>query len=51
MFRWHVALLDGTVLDDAAKRELFEPRVREEPDDTYYAYGWVVDDPDDPSIL
>lgn len=51
MFRWHVALLDDTVLDDDAKRELFEPRVREEPDETYYAYGWVVDDPDDPSIL
>jgi hypothetical protein len=25
--------------------------VREEPDETYYAYGWVVDDPEDPSIL
>lgn len=51
MFRWHVALLGDAVLDDDAKRELFEPRVREEPDETYYAYGWVVDDPDDPSIL
>jgi CubicO group peptidase (beta-lactamase class C family) len=51
MFRWHVALLGETVLDDDTKRELFEPRVREEPDETYYAYGWVVDDPDDPSIL
>ncbi|WP_419706535.1 serine hydrolase domain-containing protein [Promicromonospora sp. NFX87] len=51
MFRWHVALLDDVVLDDDAKRELFEPRVREEPDETYYAYGWVVDDPEDPSIL
>jgi CubicO group peptidase (beta-lactamase class C family) len=51
MFRWHVALLDDVVLDEDAKRELFEPRVREEPDETYYAYGWVVDDPEDPSIL
>jgi CubicO group peptidase (beta-lactamase class C family) len=51
MFRWHVALRGDAVLDDAARRELFEPRVREEPDDTYYAYGWVVDDPEDPSIL
>ena len=51
MFRWHVALLGDAVLDDTARRELFEPRVREEPDETYYAYGWVVDDPDDPSIL
>ncbi|MEV0949415.1 serine hydrolase domain-containing protein [Promicromonospora sp. NPDC050249] len=51
MFRWHVALLGDVVLDEDAKRELFEPRVREEPDETYYAYGWVVDDPEDPSIL
>jgi CubicO group peptidase (beta-lactamase class C family) len=51
MFRWHVALLGDAVLDDDAKRELFEPRVREEPDETYYAYGWVVDDPDEPSVL
>ena len=46
MYRWHLSLQAGRVLDAAAKRELFEPRVREEPDDTYYAYGWVVQDPD-----
>lgn len=51
MFRWHVALRGDTVLSDDAKRKLFEPRVREEPDDTYYAYGWVADDRDDPRIL
>ncbi|MFD7024571.1 serine hydrolase domain-containing protein [Promicromonospora sukumoe] len=51
MFRWHVALRGDAVLDAAARRELFEPRVREEPDETYYAYGWVADDPDDPRIF
>ncbi|WP_036965780.1 serine hydrolase domain-containing protein [Promicromonospora kroppenstedtii] len=51
MFRWHVALRGDTVLADDARRKLFEPRVREEPDETYYAYGWVADDRDDPQIL
>lgn len=46
MYRWHRALAGDGVLDDDTKRELFEPRIREEPDDTYYAYGWVVEDPD-----
>lgn len=46
MYRWHVALQTDRILDAGARRELFEPRVREEPDDTYYAYGWVVQDPD-----
>ena len=43
MFRWHQALLGTEVLTEATRHELFEPRVREEPDDTYYADGWVVD--------
>lgn len=51
MFRWHRALRGESVLDAAAKRELFRPRVREEPDDTYYAYGWVVEDPDGSKTL
>ena len=51
MFRWHVALRGDEVLDDDAKHRLFEPRVREEPDETYYAYGWVADDRDDPQIF
>lgn len=45
MGRWLVALEGDRVLDDDAKRELFSPRVREEPGgDTRYAFGWVVVD-------
>jgi CubicO group peptidase (beta-lactamase class C family) len=41
--RWLLALEGDTVLDEAAKAELFRPRVREEPGgDTRYAFGWVV---------
>jgi CubicO group peptidase (beta-lactamase class C family) len=41
--RWLAALEGDDVLDDAAKAELFRPRVREEPGGaTRYAYGWVV---------
>jgi CubicO group peptidase (beta-lactamase class C family) len=47
MFRWHVALLGNDVMDDDAKSQLFEPRVREEPDDSYYGYGWVIFDYND----
>ncbi|MBZ2199058.1 beta-lactamase family protein [Ruania sp. N2-46] len=50
MFRWHLALRGDDVLDDAAKAQLFEPRVREEPDDTYYGYGWVITDHDDEPV-
>jgi CubicO group peptidase (beta-lactamase class C family) len=46
MYRWHLALQDNSVLDANAKQQLFKPRVREAPGDTYYAYGWVVPDPD-----
>jgi CubicO group peptidase (beta-lactamase class C family) len=43
MFRWHVALTRGNVLDRRAKRKLFEAHVREEPGgDTHYGYGWVM---------
>jgi CubicO group peptidase (beta-lactamase class C family) len=51
MYRWHLALQGDRVLDAAAKHEFFEPQVREEPDDTYYAYGWVVPDPDGSSTV
>lgn len=45
MFRWHRALEGDQVLDAAARRELFRPRVLEEPGgSTRYAYGWVVAD-------
>ncbi|MBB5910486.1 serine hydrolase domain-containing protein [Actinoalloteichus hymeniacidonis] len=42
MFRWHVALLEDDVLNQDAKSQLFEPHVREEPEDTHYGYGWVI---------
>jgi len=43
MFRWHRALEGDKVLDRRAKRQLFKPRVLEEPGgDTYYGYGWVI---------
>ncbi|ACQ80335.1 beta-lactamase [Beutenbergia cavernae DSM 12333] len=43
IYRWHRALVGDRVLDEAAKEQLFEPRVREEPDgDTFYGYGWVL---------
>ncbi len=43
MFLWHHALEGDDVLDEQAKKQLFEPRVPEEPGgDTYAAYGWVV---------
>lgn len=47
MFRWHVALRGDDILDAAAREQLFKPRVREEPDDTYYGYGWVLTEHDD----
>jgi len=43
MYRWYLALEGEQVLDAEAKKELFRPRVREEPGgDSRYAYGWVV---------
>lgn len=43
LYRWHRALEEHVVLDEAATRRLFEPRVREEPGgDTFYGYGWVL---------
>ena len=41
--RWHRALLDHRVLDRDAQRELFRPRVAEQPGgDSWYGYGWVL---------
>lgn len=43
MFRWERALEGDDVLDQGAKTEMFEPRVREQPGgDSYYGYGWVI---------
>lgn len=47
LVRWHRALRDERILPREAKRKLFAPHVREEPDgDTSYGYGWVVPDAD-----
>lgn len=43
MARWHRALAAGLVLDRRAQRELFRPRVDEQPGgDSRYGYGWVL---------
>jgi CubicO group peptidase (beta-lactamase class C family) len=43
LFQWHVALQGDAILDAAAKTQLFEPAVREEPDgESFYAFGWAV---------
>jgi CubicO group peptidase (beta-lactamase class C family) len=43
MYRWHLALDRGTVLDRATTAKLVEPYVREGPGaDSFYGYGWVV---------
>ncbi|MDF1605699.1 serine hydrolase [Nocardioides sp. YIM 152315] len=42
LYRWHRALLGDRVLTRDTRHALFEPRVQEAPDDTWYAYGWVV---------
>jgi CubicO group peptidase (beta-lactamase class C family) len=45
MGRLLLALEGDAVLDEAAKAQLFRPRVLEEPGgDTRYSYGWVIAD-------
>ena len=45
-------VVENEVLDEQAKRQLFEPRVQEQPGaDTYYAYGWVVVDSEHGRLL
>ena len=47
MFRWHVALRRGKVLNRRAKKKLVRAHVREEPGgDSHYGYGWVVSESD-----
>ena len=46
MFRWHVALTGDEILSAEAKAKLFEPYVDEGQGDTFYGYGWVVEDTD-----
>ncbi len=43
LVRWHRALSEHRVLDRRALRELFRPRVPEQPGgDSWYGYGWVL---------
>lgn len=45
MMLWDKALAGSVVLSDAAKNAVFTPHVEEEPGgDTFYGYGWVVED-------
>ena len=47
MFRWHLALEGDAVLPRQAKHQLFEPHVPEGTGaDTFYGYGWVVQQTD-----
>lgn len=46
MFRWHVALEGDEILSEAAKAKLFEAYVDEGYGDTFYGYGWVVEETD-----
>lgn len=43
MHRWHVALVNEDILDDAAKQEYYARHTREGPGaDTFYGYGWAI---------
>ena len=43
IFRWNLALDGEAVLDEDAKKKLFDPYLRETPNgDSYYGYGWVI---------
>lgn len=45
MLRWSRALLEGRVLGDESRRQLWEPHVPEGPGaETHYGYGWSVQD-------
>ncbi|WP_113902614.1 MULTISPECIES: serine hydrolase domain-containing protein [Brevibacterium] len=44
MYRWHLALRGDGILGPTAKSALFKPRVREEPHETHYGFGWVITD-------
>lgn len=45
MMLWHEALLGTDVLSAQAKEAMFTPYVEERPGgDTFYGYGWVVED-------
>jgi len=42
MFRFHLALLDDTILDEEAREEMFSPYADEGGGESFYGYGWVV---------
>lgn len=52
MMLWHQALLGTAVLSDASKTAMFTPYVEERPGgDTFYGYGWVVEDTPDGKLV
>lgn len=42
MLRFHLALLDDTIVDDDAREEMFLPYVDEGGGDSFYGYGWTI---------
>jgi CubicO group peptidase (beta-lactamase class C family) len=43
MYRWYLVLNNDDILPESARRKLFIPYVKEYEDgDSYYGYGWVV---------
>ena len=52
MMRWHEALLNDDVLDDAAKEKFFGMHVAEDPGSPFhYGYGWTVAETPDHGTL
>lgn len=48
MYIWHLALQTERVLSESAKVKLFGKHTREAPDaESYYGYGWVIQEFDD----
>ena len=48
MYLWHLALQTQEVLSDSAKKKLFGKHTREFPNaESYYGYGWVIEEFED----
>ncbi len=46
MLRFHLALLDDTIVNDEEKEELFFPYVDEGGGDSFYGHGWTIRETD-----
>ena len=51
LLRWHLALLDDTVLDQSAREQLFHPHAARMAYGRDYAYGWYVGKAPDGSAM